>query len=303
MATPTLAGEPVRGYPSLSKLMGSISETAIFQKFSTLTARDLLYRQAELKHLLQRLEDMERKDSQSGKEEDRSWFARDWYQLSIEIDEKGNHSEQWNLFKEIREKLWSYREALIQAATIEGYPEPKNFDLNVIQHHLDQIHEGGGLTLLGLDSQIWGSTNGMVVPALDLMVLRRRDNLSGDSFTSWFTGILLPFFDKIYGYRFNKIDPRYGLPGYMAGPLLETTFKICTVIASLLPIASITVLFCVNSMAWRLVTMAILSIVFASCLSVFANPRRSELFTATSAFASVLVVFIGSNNINNNIGR
>lgn len=171
-------------------------------------------------------------------------------------------------------------EALIQASTIAGYPSPTAFDFNVIQHQLD-VRDEQTLTLMGRDGSMWGSTLDPTGHALDMISLRRRQNLSEDAFTRWTTGTLLPWFDKRWP-RLRKNDPRYGGPGYMAEPFFNTGFCVSTVIASTLPIAAISVLSYVNPMRGQLITISVLNILYTLCFSTFTNPRRPDVFIAAS---------------------
>ena len=301
---PTLGGEfgmsnlpSVWGYPSLADYLATKPEASIFSPFSALTIRDLLYRQAELKKLQDEHERLEWRDYQGqGNFKDRPCYAKKWEDLSA-LDEKGNSSEQWEHFQLIQKKLWAYSrfspfffwwmcpdkhlgKALIQAYTIAGYPSPTAFDFDVIQRQLD-VHYKKTLTLMGRDGSMWGSALDPTGHALDMISLRRRQNLNEDAFTRWTTGTLLPWFDKRWP-RLRKNEPRYGGPGYVAGPFLNFSFCVSTVIASTLPITAISVLLYVNSMRGRLITIGVLNILYALCFSTFTNPRRSEVFIAVS---------------------
>lgn len=289
----------VWGYPSLADYLATKPEASIFSPFSALTIRDLLYRQAELKKLQDEHERLEWRDYQSQRNfNDGPCYAKNWEDLSAS-DGKGNSSEQWEHFQLIQRKLWAYREALIQASTIAGYPSPTAFDFDVIQRQLDvRCKKTSKLTLMGRDGSMWGSTIDPTGHALDVTSLRRRQNLNEDAFTRWTTGTLLPWFDKRWP-RFRKNEPRYGGPGYVAEPFLNFSFCVSTVIASTLPITAISVLFYVNSMRGKLITIGVLNILYALCFNIFTNPRRSDVFIAVSTFAAVLAMFVNVNNSNN----
>jgi len=301
---PILGGEigmsnlpSVWGYPSLADYLATKPEASIFSPFSALTIRDLLYRQAELKKLQVEHERLEWRDYQSQRNFNGGpCYAKNWEDLSAP-DEKGNSSEQWEHFQLIQEKLWAYSrfspfffwwmrpdkhlgEALIQASTIAGYPSPTTFDFDVIQRQLD-VYDEKTLTLMGRDGSMWGSTLDPTDHALDVINLRRRQNLNEDAFTRWTTGTLLPWFDKRWP-RLRKNEPRYGGPGYVAGPFLNFSFCVSTVVASALPVTAISVLFYVNSMRGRLITIGVLNILYALCFNIFTNPRRPDVFIAVS---------------------
>ncbi|OCL06540.1 hypothetical protein AOQ84DRAFT_440781 [Glonium stellatum] len=271
----------VRGYPSLAENMARTPESAIFSTFAPLTNRDLLYRQAKLNKLHNKLKQVELTDYYKQRNlGGRQFYAQDWEDL-VETDKAGKHSEQWELFLEIREELRQYRECLIQAATLASYPHPSRFDFGVIQNQLDDLHETDKFALIGHDCDIWGSTLDPTGYAPDMICLRTRQNLNEDPFTRWATGTFLPWFGKRYPWL-KKNEPRYGGPSYVAETFLNITFYISTVIATILPIAAISVLYCVNSMRGRLITIAILSPLFSLCFNTFTNPRRVEIFIAVS---------------------
>jgi hypothetical protein len=89
-------------YPKLSEFMGSWSDIAIFRRFSTLNAENLLFLQAELSHLEHELRALREDDAQS--EDERKQLAlRSWWDLKGDED-----SEQLALIREIRATLKEY---------------------------------------------------------------------------------------------------------------------------------------------------------------------------------------------------
>lgn len=67
-----------------------------------------------------------------------------------------------------------------------------------------------------------------------------------------------------------------------------------SILASVIPIASIAVLYYVQSMPARFAIIAAFNILVSVCLSGFTNAKRSEVFAVTAAFAAVQVVFVGT---------
>lgn len=92
----------VEGYPKLATQMGHYPETAIFSRFSSLNAQNLLYLQAELTHLQTRLRGYEASNSKA-QDGNKALYARDWYWLENSAAEGGG--EQWQTVLEIRAKL------------------------------------------------------------------------------------------------------------------------------------------------------------------------------------------------------
>lgn len=89
--------------------MGLYSEYAIFRRFSSLNCQNLLYIQAELVHLEEKLRHFEAVDAVSP-ETPQSTYAKDWYWLSNSASE-GN-GDQIRCALEIRAKLKEYSEFL-----------------------------------------------------------------------------------------------------------------------------------------------------------------------------------------------
>lgn len=97
---------PTKGYSELAQLVGNHPGLAIFRRFATLNAQNLLYLQSELAILEDDLKDLVIADSTSDNEK------RKRYQFRIrELKEASVESEdgaQWQKVQEIREKLKEY---------------------------------------------------------------------------------------------------------------------------------------------------------------------------------------------------
>lgn len=95
---------PVEGYPRLACHMGKYTSAQIFRRFSSLNSQNLLYLQAELIHLEQKLRGLEAKDKVSDKGRQRS-FSVDWYWLN---ESRLEHGEQIQTTMAVRGKLKEY---------------------------------------------------------------------------------------------------------------------------------------------------------------------------------------------------
>ncbi|VBB73124.1 Putative protein of unknown function [Podospora comata] len=96
--------------------MGHLPEMAILRRFRGLSAEDLLYQQAELQGLEERLSRYQAKDKQSD-HEDRKTYALDCDNLQrsgADDAANGNVSAQWDTILKIRPGLKEYHEALIR---------------------------------------------------------------------------------------------------------------------------------------------------------------------------------------------
>lgn len=96
------------GYAELADIMGPHPGMALFTRFSSLAARNLLYMQAELLYLRQKLQTLDALDRQQGRTFHKS--ALDF----IESAGKGrDESQQWRIMIKVREKLKEYRQLFL----------------------------------------------------------------------------------------------------------------------------------------------------------------------------------------------
>jgi hypothetical protein len=96
-----------QGYHRLASLMGLVPEAAIFRRFATLNAKNLLYFEVELVWLEGQLDLTAEKDARSSNETSRE-HSRNWYILSQSGDESGGEPPQWKIFMRIRRTLKEY---------------------------------------------------------------------------------------------------------------------------------------------------------------------------------------------------
>jgi hypothetical protein len=91
----------MEGYFKVARFMGRQDEYAMFRRFKTLNAQNLLYLQAELVHLEDQLYSLAQRDSVK-----RIIPIKDWWTLSH--SEEVDDSDHWKKVMEIREKLEQY---------------------------------------------------------------------------------------------------------------------------------------------------------------------------------------------------
>ena len=296
------------GYPKLAKRMGLVPETAVFRRFGFLNKLNILYMQAELKYLEEKLKDVQRRDSQRSGEE--QLYAIDFYFLK----ESEDNDEQLELVLSIREKLEKYSRhwllsrayqydhvmtqedaALIQQSQILAMTRPSDIDLGYIQNYLAS-KEMGPFALAGIDSEIWGSIHNRKGHEADIVTLFPREK--SDMFTKL---VMEKGTATLFKYgldRFLKPSPVHGLVGYEESTLSRLTYLITTALASLLPVASIVVLTFVPSLKLRLGFIAIFTVLLSFCLAFFTSAKRAEIFALTAAFSAIQVVFVQVGNGN-----
>ena len=205
-----------------------------------------------------------------------------------------------------------------------GSPSPQN--LSFLQRWMMRPRMGN-VYLLGPEGHIWENSQPSELLAI-------RPSISDNWFTRFSSTILVRWYHRIIGRFFRVRDVCLSLScdtllshikkpdsaayhgntvEYSQEGIGHLTVVIGTAVASLLPVASIIVLYFIVSMAIRLFFVALFTVLFSLGLSLLTNGRMVEIFSATSAyeleartnkystranliirFAAVLVVFVGS---------
>jgi hypothetical protein len=285
---------PVEGYPRLACHMAQYSENAVFRRFTSLGTRNLLYLQAELVHLEQKLCHLEAADSASSAGR-RARYSKDWYWLNNSPEEESD--EQLKTVLSIRNKLKEYckrvklfsiamqlilglDDTIVQQSVINRLGKPDNHDLSHLQDWL-QREAFGNLALIGADSETWGRLHQPINSHADLLTL----NSTGceDDFSRWFSRTFIAWFHRTFRQpSLNSVDLEAGIMSYSSRTIERYTSFVTTIVASLLPILSTAVLFCVPSMKLRLGLIVLFTLIFAACVSSFTSAKRGEIFVATS---------------------
>lgn len=144
-----------------------------------------------------------------------------------------------------------------------------------------QTPEMGPLALTGEDATIWGSMRDRNSYAPDLVTLRPR--AKKDAFSVWAAENTIFKLLWCGCTRFMKPSPVHGVVGYEDGTIYRITYWITSLLASLIPIASIVVLYCVHSMPARFATIAAFNVLLSVCLMGLAGAKRAEVFAITAA--------------------
>lgn len=136
-------------------------------------------------------------------------------------------------------------------------------------------------------------------PSVEADLLTLEENIgSKDALANFLSEKVVPLYHRFVGYKLHRS---------MAGKGFERTWEyrpetlqvvgnaICMLLSAVIPASSILVLFSVKSMAARLIAISMMSLVFSFLMNIIAQ-RRADVFMSTTAFAAVLVVFVGSAN-------
>ena len=193
---------------------------------------------------------------------------------------------------------------------------PRKHDLKTFRKWL----AGMRWPFTGDDRFVWGKEDDIDAAASDLVAF--REHPQDDAFSRWVGETGSNLLRKIKYPAAIKTSKSSGVRLVYDKKLMRVTNAITTIIASILPSLSITVLYCIKSTWKRIVILAAFNILISVCLTAFTAARRSEVFAVSAAyvgfmnfksctrlrsqlifaysFAAVQVVFIGT-NINENM--
>ncbi|ORY03151.1 hypothetical protein BCR34DRAFT_573714 [Clohesyomyces aquaticus] len=178
----------MNGYSKLASLMGPNPEVAIFRRFSTLNAQNLLYLQAELVHLEERLKKCVQADESPTIDApgrlDRRLYDRDWKTLSEGGRTPGGNGEQWSTILEIRRVLKDYNETLVLQTFLAKHKGPLAKDLKFLQNWMKRPTMGY-VYLLESEQDIWKHTD-----LEDLLAMKPNEQslasrIVGDFLVQW----------------------------------------------------------------------------------------------------------------------
>ncbi|KAH8885606.1 hypothetical protein GQ53DRAFT_828647 [Thozetella sp. PMI_491] len=268
------------GYAKVAQLMAKYEEFAILRRFKALNYQNLLYLQAEIIHLSDSLGNMARRDASHP---DRLYYAKDWWTLAHGRGRSGR--AQWKTVRRIRKKLEKYNDGLLKQAALAKLDSPNTEDLKFLISWFERPSMGC-FPIRGLDLNAWDDEE-------DLAAVKPR--VAGDPISKWFMNTVFPMYHRLVGEKLK--DPESpelgdGIFTYEESRLAAVVHVFITVVASLLPLASMVVLFVVESYTQRLGIMVGFSACFAVALALMTNARRVEIFAATAAYAAVNAVFL-----------
>ncbi|TVY69010.1 hypothetical protein LSUE1_G008007 [Lachnellula suecica] len=262
----------IEGYPQIANLMSNHEEFAILRNFGNLGMLNLLHMQSELMHLEEKYCKISDDDENNSTIPYRS---RDWWSLTREDCE--GRSEQWDILLEIREKLKDYHEQIARQSSAMSRPKPNHYDLSFFREWLEDSRTGN-FPLRGIDRHAWND-----IYESDLIALHPRE--TPDHFSRWFINTIVPYFHQVVGWRIKRplVPNHEKMWSYSDDIILLILDIIGTILASLLPIASIVALYFVASMQARLGILTGFTALFAVCLKLVTGSRKIEIFAATSA--------------------
>ncbi|KAH8881390.1 hypothetical protein GQ53DRAFT_832439 [Thozetella sp. PMI_491] len=271
---------PEAGYAQLADFMGAHPEIAIFRRFAALNRTTLLHLQAELCELEQSLQQYARADAESAVAK-RMDYNHYWLGISESESAEGGNPAQWITLQTIREKLHQYNHTLLLQHMVTNVGSPNKRDLKFLQTWMG-MPKMGHVLLFGSDRDIWESC-----PISELVSLGPRE--SDNFFSGFFSDHLVWWYHHCIGRFFRKPQPLAtdeeacrtkgssddNTVSYSEAGLVRFTAVIGTVVASLLPVASIVVLYFLQDMTVRLAMFAAVQVVFVGSANIGAAGTAS----------------------------
>lgn len=280
----------------IANFMSQYPEVAMVRRFRALNARHLLYLQAELAQIEKQLLKQEEIDAKERGHPDKPKYAIDYAWLMDSAEEE-DHA-QWQLIKDMKEKLKEYNEVLIQQTTLAQISSPSKHDAEIMREWYLRKDRAdlGGRPLIGDDRSTWGdietSEDGTEIHtskhSSDLIAINGSSS-DYDEATFWLANKFIPNWHEKFWSRRHA-----GIQAYPQSYLYRFTSVVATLLSSLLPVVSIVVLYLVHSMPARLGIIAAFTAGFSVVLSIITSASRIDNFAATAAFAAVQVVFVGT---------
>ncbi|KAI0479761.1 hypothetical protein F4859DRAFT_529914 [Xylaria cf. heliscus] len=284
--TPTEAG--FGGYTKLAEYMGQQPQLAIFRRFGTLANANLLYLQAEIAELELRLKDVQKQDRESSNEDQKIITDPGTGCPSRPITKQAARNEN-------NQELYFNKETLALRT-----PHPKI--LGDLREWITRPTMGY-IKILSGDFRTWESCD-----ESDLITF---ENSMMDRFTSLVTYTIIDIYHSLVGRHIHKVREEKATQGpilplnyrdhrhavtYTHRSIARFTQAFTVLIACTFPITAIVILYNVRDMVTRLGIIAALTGLFSTSMSILTMASLQEIFAATSAFAAVLVFFLGSTN-------
>ncbi|OCT44922.1 hypothetical protein CLCR_06113 [Cladophialophora carrionii] len=308
-------------YDSLSEHQGKHPALMIFRRFLPLNARNLQLMQAELARLEDSLK-VTIEDDRDSKDPKRSQ-----YQYNIGLM-KGPHDllkdeAQWRKGQEVRKLLKEYSyspevtpvpssdrsadswplipdgfvlqvRALLQLAPVD------RDDLSCLRELLENPRGSGRLFPQSLEYHTYNKKFEQDLTSL-AGLQRNKDVL-----TRWSDRWIRTVYHKYIGHKYHdpisnaeagvrQTDP-FGVYSYSDSVITKTIDTLSTILASILPTIAALGIYLINDQVTRMAALICCTLLFSTTLTLFARPKRVEVFAASAAFAAVLVVFVGNSD-------
>ncbi|KAE8447982.1 hypothetical protein EG329_009905 [Mollisiaceae sp. DMI_Dod_QoI] len=148
--------KPLPGWPELATVIAKNRDFEAFQVFRDLSAKSLLYYQAQLVDLRKDLHGLEWRNNREGRFKDAGKLnSRADLLVLTESDDDDDTREQMDLVNKIREVLKDYYAALLQYSQINSLPEADPINVKSLRTWIEDP-QLGNMPISGPGSATWG---------------------------------------------------------------------------------------------------------------------------------------------------
>ncbi|EPS44799.1 hypothetical protein H072_1222 [Dactylellina haptotyla CBS 200.50] len=255
------------GYPSTAAIMSTDPELSIYRRFDRLNTRNFLYYQAELMYLEAEMDKLDEEDRLL-EEPEAKYHLRHFKELRDAKDSRT--MKRRNICEDMRYLLKEYNQAMYYYKDLMNCPEPSN---RVVTSIRNWRANQGDPPIIDISEQAYDKTY-----EADLMALKPPkcdDPLS-------------IFAQNYLGRFFKKPQPAH-IPNsenvlYYSETAIDLFVTIiCTLLAIIVLVGSMTTLFFVESQGVRLGLVWVFTFLFAISIFLMANLTKGEIFLATAA--------------------
>jgi hypothetical protein len=184
----------------------------------------------------------------------------------------------------------------LRTARINSLHQPRKDNLELRKRWYDE-ESGGDQFLYGVEAGIFRDAG------VEEDMLTLDENVgSRDALANFLSEKVVPLYHRLVGYRLHRSMAEKAFDStweYRPKTLVHIGNAISMLLSAVIPASTILVLFSVKSMGARLIAISVMSLVFSFLMNIIAQ-KRSDVFMSTTAFAAVLVVFVGSTNVISN---
>ncbi|KAF2204293.1 hypothetical protein GQ43DRAFT_388278 [Delitschia confertaspora ATCC 74209] len=282
----------LEGFPSLSALLSSDPDLQVYRRFNRLTARNLLYLQAEILDLETRLKEFDTEDLEVVSSEESEWMevklSSQCWEVFRERAEDGcpREKERLDLILKVRERLGDYQDALIRQSHLLNLDNPSLRVRGAVTGWFDEKRP------------LVGNARNMFNGRARHDMVSLRTPLDQDRLTT----LLQTYLGHVFKSRKKYKDHPQDWEGMYYFP--EATVKhivsfVSVLLAATLLVGAITSLYFVKRPSTVIGILAAFTTLFAGSIGLLTNARKVDIYAATAAYAAVLVVFVGNLGMSN----
>ncbi|KAF3187107.1 hypothetical protein TWF788_002685 [Orbilia oligospora] len=264
------------GYPSTAAIISTDPELSVYRRFDRLNARNFLYYQAELMYLESELDKLDEEDNVK-EEAEGKYHLRHFTELWEGTNPRTLKRKR--LIMDMRYLLKEYNISMVQYKDLLNCSEPSDRVLTSIRNWR---RNQGDPPIIDISETAYDKCF-----ESDLMALKPPK--SDDPITIFVQNNLGRFFKKPKPPQIPNSD---NVLYYSETAIDLFVTIICTLLAIVVLVGSMTTLYFVESQGLRLGLVWVFTFLFAISIFLMANLSKGEIFLATAAYCAILVVYI-----------